>query len=193
MRFSIQRMAGPDCGSLCPQVIVAEGVIEPDTPATFAEFARGASNQPGLRGVVFINSPGGNVVAAMELGDEFRRLKIAAIVAGFASAGEIAGPVSGQCVSACVYALMGAVKRVAPPTSRVALHRMALPASESFQLTEGKSRTAGPQLVGVVVRYATRMGVNPEVVKTAESLDPGHVYELSQAEIRRWGLATSRF
>ena len=31
---------------------------------------------------------------------------------------------SGRCYSACVYALMGAATRVAPPQSRVGIHRM---------------------------------------------------------------------
>ena len=53
-----------------------------------------------------------------------RELRAAAIVASYGYDGARAGATPGECVSACVYALMGAIRRVAPTQSRVALHRM---------------------------------------------------------------------
>ena len=193
MHFAIAQLRGSECGAKCPRVIVADGVIEPDTPDVFLAFARSAAEQSGLRGVVFLNSPGGNVVASMELGNLFRRLRIAAVVASFGNMGAYSGPVSGECASACVYAMMGAVKRVAPSTSRVALHRMSLPAGQDHMPLAGQPRFADPHLVGVVAKYAQRMGVNPVVVRLAESLQPGTVYEMSQSQMSAWRLATSRF
>ena len=108
-------------------------MIEEDTPQAFVDFAREASLSQKLRSVIFINSPGGNVVASMELGNAFRRLRAAAIVAGFASQGGRSGPVAGQCLSACVYALMGAFRRVVPSASRVGLHRMSIVQPEAGQ------------------------------------------------------------
>ena len=75
----------------CPQVIVADGVIEADTPQAFVDFAKQAAQARALRGVIFINSPGGNVVASMELGTEFRKLRAAVMVAGFATMGAMSG------------------------------------------------------------------------------------------------------
>ena len=86
--------------------------------AGLRRFRQAGSQSPRLRSVIFMNSPGGNVVASMELGADFRRLRAAVIVAGFASVGSRSGPVAGQCLSACVYALMGATQRVAPPESQ---------------------------------------------------------------------------
>src|ERR1700722_7396920 len=93
MRFRVAKMDSPSCGLKCPDVIVAEGVIEEDTPLAFVEFARTATFSPGLRNVVFLNSPGGNVVASMELGLAFRQLHAAAVVAGFSSNGRVSGPI----------------------------------------------------------------------------------------------------
>jgi hypothetical protein len=36
------------------------------------------------------------------------------------------------------------------------------------------------------------MGVSPEVVLQAESLDPDHIRALSSAEMRRWRLASPK-
>ena len=177
------------CVADCPQVIVADGVIEADTPQAFVDFARQASQtQRLLRGVIFINSPGGNVVASMELGTAFRRLRAAVVVAGFANVGAMSGPVSGQCLSACVYALMGATRRVAPPESRLGLHRMSL--GEPGGAAGG---LADRRLVGFLAKYAARMGVDPAIVWRAESLSPGALYILSAGEIAHWRLAVTRF
>jgi hypothetical protein len=125
----------------------------------------------------------------MQLGAAFRELRLAAVVAGYATQGGTSGPVAGECVSACVYALMGAVRRVAPAMSHVALHRMSiLPENGS-----GERRYADAHLVGIVVDYARRMGVSSKVVLAAESLRPDQVRLLSVRELRSWGLASSQF
>jgi hypothetical protein len=113
---------------------------------------------------------------------------MAAVVAGFAADGARSGPVAGECVSACVYALMGAVRRIAPPASRVALHRMSIESDQG-----GPKILADPHLVSVVARYAQRMGVSAKVVWAAESMAPDHVRILSAHELSAWGLATSRY
>jgi hypothetical protein len=193
MKFRVARLDAPDCGAKCPAVIVAEGVIEQDTPLAFIEFARTAVLSPGLRSVVFLDSPGGNVVASMELGVAFRRLRIAAIVAGFATSGALSGPIAGECVSACVYAFMGAVRRVAPPSSHIALHRMSVVLPAATGRSVAFRRFADPHMVALLADYAGRMGVSPTLVWTAESLPPDRIHLLSRAEIAHWRLAISRF
>ncbi len=188
MTFRAVSLESPGCASKCPEVIVAEGVIEEETPQAFLDFAREASLSQRLRSVIFINSPGGNVVASMELGAEFRRLRSAAIVAGFASEGNRSGPVSGQCLSACVYALMGAARRVVPSVSRVGLHRMSIAEPDSPDV----ARLADPHLVALLARYAARMGVDPAIVWRAESLSPGVLLILTEREIARWRLGSPR-
>ena len=195
MRFHVETLQSQDCGYKCPNVVVADGVIEPDTPDQFFSFAREAARAQNLKSVMLINSPGGNVVASMEFGAKLRELGMAAIVASYGSDGTRSGPTPGECVSACVYALMGAVKRVAPTQSRVALHRMSV--SQSEAPTRGHvgyttRRFADNRLVDIVARYARTMGVSPEVVLQAESLDPDHIRSLSPAEMRHWRLANSK-
>jgi hypothetical protein len=187
MTFRSVNLDSNDCGAVCPQVIVADGVIEAETPQAFVDFAKQASQSQRLLSLIFMNSPGGNVVASMELGEAFRRLHAAVEVAGFASVGSRSGPIGGQCLSACVYALMGATQRVAPPESRIGLHRMSLKAPG-----ESGGGLADRRLVAILASYAARMGVSPALVWRAESLTPGTLYVLSAAEIARWRLASTR-
>jgi hypothetical protein len=195
MQFHVAPLQGADCGARCPNVVVADGVIEPDTPEVFLDFARQAARTSNLKSVMLINSPGGNVVASMEFGARLRQLGMAAIVASYGVDGMRAGPTPGECVSACVYALMGAVRRVAPEQSRVALHRMSV--AESQVPTRGSAggyrrKFADERLVEIVAKYARQMGVSPDVVLQAESSDPDHPRVLSPGEMKRWRLATPR-
>ncbi len=187
MTFRSVNLDSNDCGADCPQVIVADGVIEVETPQAFVDFAKQASQSQRLLSLIFMNSPGGNVVASMELGADFRRLRAAVVVAGFASVGSRSGPIAGQCLSACVYALMGATQRVAPPESHIGLHRMSLEAPG-----ESGGGLADRRLVAILARYAAQMGVSPALVWRAESLTPGTLDILSSAEIVHWRLASTR-
>jgi len=195
MRFLVEPLESADCGYKCPNVVVADGVIEPDTPEVFVDFARQAARSPNLKSVMLINSPGGNVVASMEFGVKLRELGMAAIVAGYGHDGTRSGATPGECVSACVYALMGAVRRVAPQQSRVALHRMSVVQSDApmrGHVGSVSRRFADGRLVDIVARYAVQMGVNPEVVRQAEALEPDHIRSLSSGEMRRWRLASPK-
>ena len=195
MQFRVEPLQSGNCGYNCPNVVVADGVIEPNTPQEFVDFARQAARAPNLRAVMLINSPGGNVVASMEFGAKLRQLGMAAVVAGYGYDGQRSGATPGECVSACVYALMGAVRRVAPAESRVALHRMSVSQSEGPARGHAgfvSRRFADTRLVGIVARYARQMGVSPDVVMQAESLEPDHIRALSQREMKRWRLASPK-
>ena len=137
-------------------------VIERDTPLAFVDFLRAEGSDANLRRVVYLNSRGGDVVASMDFGRILRELRMAAIVGRFE--GDGAEQHVGKCVSACVYAMMGAVKRVAPPGSEVALHRMSVVETEggfSGDSALVARSHADPPMVAVLKRYARRMGVNP--------------------------------
>jgi hypothetical protein len=195
MNFHLASLASHECGRHCPDVIVADGVIEAETPQAFVDFLKSGSADSKLRRIVYFNSRGGNVVASMVLGHILRELRIAGVVGRFDGGGD-PGPYVGECLSACVYALMGAVRRIAPVGSEVGLHRMSIIESEGggfFGLPQVKRSFADPPMVAVLGRYAKRMGVNPALVRTAESLPPDTVHVLSRDEMRRWSLATSQF
>jgi len=195
MSFNVVSLDAPECGDKCPEVIVADGVIEESTPQAFVDFLVSASQTGRLNAVIYLNSPGGNVVASMELGKDFRKVRAVAIVSGVALQDGRLSPAPGQCLSACVYALMGARRRVVPATSRVGLHRMSVyEPSDSAPHGDGlvEIGLADRHLVTYLARYAARMGVSPALVWRAESLLPGVLDVLDRKEIARWRLASAR-
>ena len=194
MSFRVAALESHECGRHCPDVIVADGVIEAQTPQAFVNFLKSGGSDSKLRRIVFFNSRGGNVVASMVFGHILRGLRIAGVVGRFEADGD-PGPYVGECLSACVYALMGAVRRVAPPGSEVGLHRMSIVESEGGGLfgSHVQRSFADPPMVAVLGRYARRMGVDPALVRRAESLPPDTVHVLTRDEMRRWSLATSQF
>ncbi len=194
MTFRVQPLRTGGCGARCPHVIVADGVIETNTPQAFVDFLKSGADDKKLRRVVFINSRGGNVVASMTFGHIMRELRVASVIGRFDS-GET-GPYVGECLSACVYAMMGAVRRVAPPGSEVALHRMSIVESEGGGWGSPARVTrsfADAPMIAVLAKYARRMGVNPALVRAAESLPPDTMHILTRDEMRRWSFATAQF
>ncbi|MEZ2332242.1 hypothetical protein AB6802_21175 [Mesorhizobium sp. RCC_202] len=73
MRFVIVRSGAAGCEPNCPEWISAEGAIEIDTPAKFKGIlkALGRRHLP-----VIVNSPGGSVDAALQLGRIIRKNKL---------------------------------------------------------------------------------------------------------------------
>ena len=166
--------------------LIASGGIEAYTPGEFSAALAGVAldRQRGL--TIAINSNGGDVAAAMQLGAMFRQMHARLIVARTdpAHPGHLRG---GFCVSACVYAMMGAERRIARADSMVGLHRMFIPIGIGPQAR----RTADPALVSEVRQYAQGMGVSGKLVLAAESQLPQHVHIMSRSEMASWGLVTA--
>lgn len=191
MTFRLASLSADACGARCPLVISAVGRITERTPEMFLAFLQ-EQRARDLRAVVFLDSPGGGVLASMQFGTLLRRLGAAAVVARTAvdSRGRPV-VVNAQCFSACVYALMGARKRVIPRASQVGIHRMFLSAEGMDPETEDALRRLHPDNSGVravLSRYTSRMGIDPALIARAEHTPSRTLYILSQADIRRWRL-----
>ena len=179
------------CGKTCPLVVVAVGTIEASTTAEFEAFMRDWAREKNV--VVLLDSVGGGVVAAMELGRVFRRLRYAVAVgaaapdgAGGARLGE------GVCLSACVYAFMGGVRRIVPEGGSLGVHRMVANVDSGFLGLWQKRAFDDGSMLGVLADYAKSMNVSDEVVVAAESYGSDAMHILSRQEMRDWNLATSR-
>ncbi|MBU3890492.1 MULTISPECIES: hypothetical protein [Methylosinus] len=193
MSFRLATTANDHCAEHCPRVIVAEGEIVEDTADAFVGFLREQGRETELRSIVLLDSPGGRVVASMQLGQALRRLGMAVIVARVEP--ESGALVSGRCYSACVYALMGGRKRVIPRQSRVGVHRM-------FNYVDGVDPRSGETLRErryddggmrrTLARYSASMGVSQDLIALAERTSPDRVHLLSAAEIARWRLGSPK-
>jgi len=197
MAFRLVDFGNPaKCRTACPQVIAADGEITSRTPQAFLDFIGANIGSGRLHSIVLLNSQGGQVLASMELGQAFRTIGAAAIVARAPSGRAVTDSAvySGRCYSACVYALMGAATRVAPPQSRVGIHRMFMfEANRSPESAAAVARVyASTPLVTRLGQYAEVMGVSPELVWTAETINPDKIRILSGPEMRRWKLAAPK-
>ena len=196
MSFRLAKLEARGCGARCPRVIVAEGVIEEDTPEEFVAFLSSVADTSNLRDVVVLDSPGGRVVASMRLGAALRKLRASVIIARFGDGDDQEPPTAGQCMSACVYAMMGGVKRIVPPESRLGIHRMSSQENGVLpsRVFAPAARTyASEDMVSALANYAAQMGVNPTVIRLAERIPPEEIRIVSPAELRRWRLASSKF
>ncbi len=195
MSFRVIGVDSGNCGARCPQMIAAQGEIGEGTPDAFVNFVRENVRSGNLHGILLLDSPGGKVVASMELGQALRRLGMAVIVARpAAQSGASMALVSGRCYSACVYALMGGKRRVIPPESRVGIHRM-FNYSTSFDFSEGLVRERNYDDGGMrdmLAHYASGMGVSPDLVNLAERTSPDQLYMLSGKDIARWRLGSRK-
>jgi hypothetical protein len=149
-----------------------------------------------MHGIVLLDSPGGHVVAAMELGLTIRKLGMAVIVARPGAESAATGDLfSGKCYSACVYALMGGRKRVIPPQSKVGVHRM-FNYETNFNLAEGgfvrERYVDDGDMRDKLARYTTTMGVSSGLINLAEHTSPDVIHVLTPAEIARWRLGSRR-
>jgi hypothetical protein len=195
MQFHLETMRD-GCGAHCPQVIVAEGQISNSTPGEFLQFLRENGGRRDLRTVVFLNSDGGYVIASMELGQIFRKIGAATVVARI-------GPstksrfLTAHCLSACVYAFMGGVKRVAPPGSALGIHRMfANQAREHGIFGDGPTVERvydNGSMANLLANYSARMGVSRDVIHSAEHTSSLTLHIVTSAEMARWRLASRNF
>lgn len=182
MRFTVVNGAGS-------QWIVAEGDIVPGSAEEFRALSR-RQNLEGTR--VLINSRGGSLHAALQLGIEFRRQGAAVAVAGVTRRGRSVTPVGGVCMSACVYALAGARTRVVPSGSAVGVHASFKPERRNGRLYIPKGRSADEAgLDEIKGRYFAAMGIDPSIVQLESGVSPTQIRRLSGSELRQYGLAGS--
>jgi hypothetical protein len=183
------------CRTVCPRAIAAEGSIQLDEPQRLAAFI-GQYGGVGLPRVLLLHSPGGNVAGALKLGLGLRRLGIRTVVARLGQTSSGAGPAlgTGVCASACVFALMGGAVRVVPSGSRILVHAAKNYGGLTRDPSDGgyiEAQSNPAVVVSLLQQYAGAMGVDPAFVSLAQSVPHESARVLTNAEVRRFRLATS--
>ena len=169
MTFRI--LAAKNCRSPCLTEIAAEGMISSETATAFRAVAATVSPEPII---VHINSPGGNLMGSLQLGDAFREYQTTV------SVGEGA-----KCVSACVYAFLGgATRRVTG--GQIGVHR--------FYSMDDKADDSGfpsvlvQRAANILIEYVARMGADPGLIQIAMTVQPPAIHFLDSIELRRYRL-----
>lgn len=138
MRFVVVRSSAPGCEPNCPEWISAEGTIEADTPALFKRALRMLK---GRQLPVVVNSRGGNVDAALALGQMIRENKLDIAVGTTALSGcapeirdcnvgkgvdylGMAYDSGAMCNSACPLMFSGGIRRVVGDFAYLGVHQI---------------------------------------------------------------------
>jgi len=183
------RMNGP-CPKKC-QWIAVQGAIDKTTLETFEALIAtlGSAKPP-----VFFNSVGGDVSAAVRMGERIRELGLDTAIAATrvdprdvgilgespkdAPRGNVVVSGRGFCASACAFAFAGGVRRYAPLETSLGLHQMLQPEQDVSQKVAvfkrekvsvgGKVVFQPPRLVGAeIIQRHLPKGAPPEAVYAA--------------------------
>ena len=190
----VVRMRGTGrCGSLCPEWIMAQGLITPNTPERFRLLLRqmGKEKLP-----VVLDSPGGDLDAALDIGRMIRAKGLTTIVGrsevqgcaprdvachkgrpvGLVYDGFVSTP--GACASACLLVLAAGTQRIG-----YWITEAAFPAPDSY-----KPSKAGADAATMIGDYLADMGISPGLMpRVRRSSLP-----LDRAEMLHFGLSTGR-
>lgn len=154
--------------------ILLEGTIAGGDASRIAKQIEALSTPPS--GVI-LNSPGGSVADALDLGRTLRRMGLNTALRD----GDI-------CYSACPYLLAAGVTRDIPEGGSVGLHQhyfgknTLLPA---FVAVEDIQRGQGE-----VMLYLDDMGIDPLIMRHALITPPDEIYVLVPSELRGYGFIT---
>ena len=184
------------CGSHCRTWISAVGTITADTASEFSDFAK----EHDVRGATLVlDTGGGSVHGAMELGREIRRYGITttigktiplAVPGRHDARAKISG--AADCESMCAFVLLGGVHRNVPPQGRVLVHQIWL-GDRRDDATAASYSAEDLVLVqrdiGRLAQYTMEMGGNIELLEIALRIPPWEpMRQLSRAELQRMGL-----
>ncbi len=158
-------------------LIFLDGPIDPGAAARLEHVivAEGIS-----RAVVYLNSPGGSLVTAMQLGRSVRAHAFDTRV-GTRTADAV-GATAGTCHSACPFILAGGVRRSLEEGSQIGLHR----AENRVPVSDGSAfqRVVDAQ----VADYLAEMGLRPEVAAIMSATAHDQIRNLTAAEARHLDL-----
>jgi hypothetical protein len=226
MVFFVAKGDADACGPGCGEWIAADGAIDGGTPQRLRALLA-KLNKAGKRSLpIYFFSPGGNVTAALELGRLMRAHKMKAAIgrtipqgcdpnairekacdAIMRSGRELTGELRTNravCVSACVYAFIGAAEREVPAGASLGVHSMQITRTTILKNQQGrvlamsKTKITGDvpsirEAHGRVARYAAEMGIGRELVEAAAAVPFEKVRALTRAEIVRFGIDKREF
>lgn len=170
----------PDAKTVCPNDGVSpcyriEGRISQlDFVRIKAIADKAIGNGTALRPLFYVDSAGGDIDAALNIGRELRRLR--AIVS-----------VKDKCYSACVFLLAGAVQRIVAAQSKVGIHRAYSQRTEdrSYDVVDREQQLVRKQITA----YLQEMNVSGALFDAMLRVPPGQVKILSAEELDQFGLS----
>jgi hypothetical protein len=154
-------------------LVYLDGRIDVGAPDRLAKALGGIKGQI----AIWLNSPGGNLFAGMQLGRVIREHGAWTYIVNARTL------LPGECYSACTMAFLGGVHRFSDRGARYGVHR----ASLRVDGTSGQ-RDLGADLSAAVGSYMHEMGVDARLLDLWMNAAPHEMYVLSQRELRELGV-----
>ena len=156
----------------CIVHVSMEGTITNDTPQKLLTILNDEMRRTGAPVVPFLNitSPGGDVNAAMQIGDLLRKTT-ATVVSG------------GPCHSACVFVAVGGVER---NLSSVGIHRPFFAQTQAKNFFDADQRYK--KMISSVRTYLQDMNISDDLLRMMIAVPPGEMQVLSPVEAKRIGI-----
>jgi hypothetical protein len=180
------------CGAKCRRLIAASGMITSDTSRQFLAFMR---DNPVPDATVVLESDGGSVLGALELGRSIRGLGLATTVGRVVERRPRTGAKYGElnsrvdCQSMCTFVLLAGVKRSVPPDAQVLVHQIWLGDRREDAVAANYSAedlVVVQRDIGSIVQYTVEMGGDIELVQLSLKVPPWEPMRvLSRDELRR--------
>lgn len=185
------------CEGSCRTWVTATGPITERSARDFKEFAA----KRDLRGATLVlDSEGGSVIGAIELGRMVRKLEMNTTVGKAISARQADGTVTARftpkasCQSMCVFLLLAGTQRYVAPDARLLVHQIWL--TDKTKNSRTQTYTADELAlverdIGKLVRFTIEMGGDAELIEAALQVPPWEsLRRLSADEIQRMRLST---
>jgi hypothetical protein len=122
---------------------------------------------------VHVDSPGGDLLAAIEIGDILRANWIWTVVDD-----------NTECSSACVFILAAGAKRIAGDMSLVRIHRPHFEAKLFGQLGQSQAKAKYDGLIDDVRKYLSRMGMSEQLFQAMMAVRSDDARKLTVAEMK---------
>lgn len=156
-----------------PTSVYLDGDIDSASPALLSKTL--ASLRP-QSVTIFLNSPGGNLLAGMELGRLLRKYGATTNIGKFSQGNAKATP--GGCYSACTLTYLGGYFRYKDPQSEYGVHRFMNPSGpKSDDLDRAQILSAA------IGNYINEMGVDRALFDLTTKASSSDIYILSTAEL----------
>lgn len=195
MRFALVRDSRRNCEPLCPEWIVADGVITKDTPAAFDQIVGYLGPR---RPLLVLNSQGGELDAAIQLGRLIRANGFNTAVAethvrgDFSPSTRLAAEFTtsprngfafhyGECRGACVFALAGGVARDLGRSGHLVLY-----APDQYSSRMKMAPAA------IIFSYLTDMGIPKALIDAMWKVADARGMPVEASEAAVWGLGEGK-
>jgi len=162
-------------GSRDPALVYLDGRIDADAPRRLSEALDGVDGQI----AVWLNSPGGNLFAGMQLGRIIRQHGASTHIIDYRTLRP------GKCYSACAMTFLGGVYRFNDNGARYGVHRASLLVGPTGEVDLGQHLSAA------IGSYIREMGVDPRLLDLCMKAGRDEMYVLSPHEAKDLGVVNN--